>query len=79
VVLQLSSVKSEAAAAVEWKRLKTAHPGLLGNLALALETAQVQGTTYYRVQTGPFADRGAAAEVCSQLKSRNQDCLVKQR
>ena len=79
VVLQLSSVKSEAAAAVEWKRLKAAHPGQLGNLALALETAQVQGTTYYRVQTGPFANRGAAAEVCSQLKSRNQDCLVKQR
>lgn len=79
VVLQLSSVKSEAAAAVEWKRLKAAHPGLLGSLALALETAQVQGTTYYRVQTGPFANRGAAAEVCSQLKSRNQDCLVKQR
>ena len=79
VVLQLSSVKSEAAAAQEWNRLKAAHPGLLGSLPLALETAQVQGTTYYRVQTGPFPSRSAAAEVCTQLKSRNQDCLVKQR
>jgi hypothetical protein len=79
VVLQLSSVKSEAAAAQEWKRLQTAHPALLGKLPLALETAAVQGTTYYRVQTGPFASRDAAAEVCTQLKARNQDCLVKQR
>jgi hypothetical protein len=79
VVLQLSSVKSEAAAAQEWKRLQAAHPALLGKLPLALETAAVQGTTYYRVQTGPFASRDAAAEVCTQLKARNQDCLVKQR
>jgi hypothetical protein len=79
VVLQLSSVKTEAAAAREWKRLQTAHPALLGKLPLALETAAVQGTTYYRVQTGPFASRDAAAEVCTQLKARNQDCLVKQR
>jgi hypothetical protein len=79
IVLQLSSVKSEAAAAQEWKRLQAAHPRLLGKLGLSLETAAVQGTTYWRVQTGPFASRDAAAEVCSQLKVRNQDCLVKQR
>lgn len=79
VVLQLSSVKSETAAAAEWKRLKAAHPGLLGSLPLTLETAEVKGTTYYRVQTGPFPSRSAAADVCSQLKARNQDCLVKQR
>lgn len=79
VVLQLSSVKSEAAAAGEWQRLKAAHPGLLGDLPLTLETAEVSGTTYYRVQTGPFPSRSAAADVCSQLKARNQDCLVKQR
>ena len=79
VVLQLSSVKSEAAAQQEWQRLKAAHPGLLGDRPLTLETAEVSGTTYYRVQTGPFPSRSAAADVCSQLKARNQDCLVKQR
>lgn len=79
VVLQLSSVKSEAAAAAEWQRLTAAHPGLLGDRPLALEKAEVQGTTYYRVQTGPFPSREAAAEVCAKLKARNQDCLVKQR
>lgn len=79
IVVQLSSVKSEAAASQEWKRLQAAHPAVLGKLGLALETAAVQGTTYYRVQTGPFASRDAAADVCSQLKARNQDCLVKQR
>jgi len=79
VVLQLSSVKSESAAAQEWKRLQGAYPDLLGKLGLTLETAAVQGTTYYRVQTGPFASRAAAADVCAKLKARNQDCLVKQR
>ncbi|HMA13286.1 MAG: SPOR domain-containing protein [Bacteroidota bacterium] len=79
IVVQLSSVKSEAAANQEWKRLQASHPAVLGKLGLALETAAVQGTTYYRVQTGPFASRAAAADVCTQLKARNQDCLVKQR
>ena len=79
VVLQLSSVKSEGAAATEWKRLTAAHPGLLGDRPLALEKADVQGTTYYRVQTGPFPSREAAADICAKLKARNQDCLVKQR
>jgi len=79
IVLQLSSVKSEAAAEAEWNRLQTAHPALLGKLPLALETAEVKGTKYYRVQTGPFASRDAAAELCAQLKAAHQDCLVKQR
>jgi len=79
VVLQLSSVKSESAAATEWKRLTAAHPGLLGDRPLALEKADVQGTTYFRVQTGPFPSRAAAADICAKLKARNQDCLVKQR
>ncbi|MEO3430305.1 SPOR domain-containing protein [Pelagibius sp. CAU 1746] len=79
VVLQLSSVKSEAAATQEWGRLQKAHPEQLGGLRLALEAAKVKGVTYYRVQTGPFASRDAAAKVCAQLKARNQDCLVTQR
>lgn len=79
VVLQLSSVKSETAAAREWARLQKAHPDQLAARKLSLETAEVQGTTYYRVQTGPFSSRDAAAEVCTQLKARNQDCLVTQR
>ncbi|WP_340118861.1 SPOR domain-containing protein [Pelagibius sp. 7325] len=79
VVLQLSSVKSQAAAATEWKRLTAAHPGLLGDRPLALEQADIQGTTYFRVQTGPFPSRAAAADICAKLKARNQDCLVKQR
>ncbi len=76
VVLQLASVTSEAAAGREWTRLQKAHPELLGGLDLSLHSAQVKGTTYYRVQTGPFASRAAAADLCARLKSRNQDCLV---
>lgn len=76
VVLQLASVTSEAAAGREWARLQKAHPELLGGLELSLHSARVKNTTYYRVQTGPFASRAAAAELCARLKARNQDCLV---
>ena len=76
VVLQLASVTSEDAAKREWGRLQKAHPEQLGGLNLALHSAQVKGKTYYRIQTGPFPNRAAAADLCAQLKSRNQDCLV---
>lgn len=79
VVLQLASVKSEDAAAREWARLQKAHPDQLGARSLSLDTAVVQGTTYFRIQTGPFASRDAAGKVCAALKARNQDCLVTQR
>lgn len=79
VVLQLASVKSEDAAAREWARLQKAHPDELAARSLSLDTAVVQGATYYRVQTGPFASRDAAGKVCAALKARNQDCLVTQR
>ncbi len=79
VVVQLASVKSQAAATQEWLRLQKAHPALLGDRALALETAVVKSATYYRVQTGPFPSRSVAADICAQLKIRNQDCIVKQR
>ena len=76
VVLQLASVTSETAASAEWARLQRAHPEQLGGFDLALHSAVVNGKTYYRVQTGPFPSRAAAADLCTQLKSRNQDCLV---
>jgi len=79
VVVQLASVKSQAAATQEWLRLQKAHPTLLGDRPLTLETAVVKSATYYRVQTGPFPSRSAAADICAQLKIRNQDCIVKQR
>ncbi|MEM7171395.1 MAG: SPOR domain-containing protein [Pseudomonadota bacterium] len=78
-LLQLSSVKSQSGAQNEWGRLQQSYPGLLGQMNLTVEKAVVDGTTYYRVLTGPFPTRATADDLCAQLKAQNQTCLVKQK
>jgi len=78
-VLQLASVGSKATAEQGWARMQKAHGGLLGNMSLSVEKADVKGKTYYRVLTGPFPNRATAVDMCAQLKARNQDCLVRKR
>jgi cell division protein FtsN len=44
---------------------------------LLLQSADVAGVgTVYRLRAGPFATKAKAAQVCAQLKSKQQDCLV---
>ena len=78
--LQLASVKSEERARGEWTRLQKVHAEILGDMALALQTADLgdQGI-YYRIQTGPFPTRATAQDMCWQLRAQKQDCLVLRR
>lgn len=78
-VLQLSSMKSADAAEGAWGRIQRGHFDLLGDMSLVVESAEVNGTTYYRVQTGPFPSKATALDMCAQLKAEGQDCLVKKR
>lgn len=75
--VQLVSLKDPNAAQTEWRRLQGIFPQLLGDKSLLLQTAEVAGIgKVYRLRAGPFASKGAAAKVCAQLKSKQQDCLV---
>lgn len=74
--IQLASLTSEAAARAEWGRLQAKNSDLLGALELNVQRADLSKGTYYRIQAGPLADRAAAGDICTQLKSRKQDCLV---
>ena len=75
--VQLVSLKDRGAAEAEWRRLQGVFPGLLGDKSLLLQSAEVAGVgTVYRLRTGPFASRNDAAQICAQLKSKQQDCLV---
>lgn len=77
-VIQLLSVRSEEGARNAWSRLQTAHTALLGNEMLNLETADLGDRgTYYRVRFGAFDAKADAQSVCTALKGRGQDCLVK--
>ena len=77
-MIQLVALSLDQTEAV-WRQLQEAHPHLLGELPLSVETAEVQGKTYHRVQAGPFPDRAPAEAVCAQLKARKQGCLVVRR
>lgn len=74
--VQLAAVKSESAARAEWAKMQKAHPDLLGGLTLTIESVDKNGTTFYRIQAGPLADRAAAKRLCASLKGKGQDCIV---
>jgi cell division septation protein DedD len=75
--IQLASVKSDALARQQWGRLQKAHSDLLGDMRLTVQQADL-GTkgTYYRIQAGPLPDRTTAEDVCAELKSAKQPCIV---
>ncbi len=75
--IQLSAVRSDAAAKTEWDKLKKTHPSVLGRLSLNVEKADLgQKGVYYRIQAGPFADRAAADAACQELTKQKASCLV---
>jgi cell division septation protein DedD len=74
--IQLAAVKSQDAAQLGWKKLTKAHPDILGGLTLNVVKVDRSSGPLYRLQAGPFADRGAAEAACGKLKQKRQDCLV---
>ncbi len=75
--VQLASVRSDDSARQEWARLQKAHPALLGDLALAVQRADLGGRgIYYRIRTGPFPNRATAQDMCGQIKAAKLACLV---
>lgn len=74
--VQIAALSSEADARTAWSRAQQAHGAELGDLSLAVQRAEVNGKTYYRVRGGPLASRDAANAVCAALKAKDQACLV---
>jgi cell division septation protein DedD len=73
--VQLAALRDEAGARSAWSRIVAKHPDLFAGRSLVLVQADVGGTTYYRVRTGPFESRAAAAAFCAKLKRQGQDCI----
>ena len=74
--IQLASFDNPRKSEANWTRMQLANQDLLDDLTLHIEPATLSKGTYYRVQAGPLADQAAAADLCSSLKSRHQDCLI---
>ena len=76
-VVQLASVPSVADAEREWTRLQAAYPALLGSRAIEVDAAEIGGRgTFYRLRTGPFADRDAARLLCRELNTAGHDFVL---
>lgn len=77
MALHLSSNKSKESAMREWGQLKSAFPEQLGGLKLNIARTDLgKKGVFYRVLAGPFDDKPSAAQVCSQLKKKQQYCAV---
>jgi Flp pilus assembly protein TadD len=75
--LQIGSVRSEVEALEEWKRLHRLYPDALKGLSLTVARADLgEKGIYYRLQAGPIADAGAAADRCSELSDHKVGCIV---
>jgi cell division septation protein DedD len=75
--VQLASVKSDDAARTEWSRMQRAHPDLLGDLDLLVQSADLGDRgVFYRIRTGPFPNRATAQDMCWQIKAAKLGCLV---
>lgn len=78
--VQLASLNSPAAAKQAWDSLRTAHPALLSDMRLNLQTIDLGDRgVFYRVQTGPLPNRATAKDLCWQIKAVKQDCVVVRR
>lgn len=76
VQIQLAADPDEIAMRLQWERVLKANRDVLRDKALAIQTTQSGGTTFYRLRVGPFRDAAEAKGVCQALRARGQDCIV---
>ncbi len=77
--LQLGAFGSRSEALKNWGNIQSASGSLLTDKRAHVESADVNGKTYFRVQAYPFASKSAADALCVMLKARDQACFSVQR
>ncbi len=79
-VIQIAAFRDQVQAAAGFARLRTAYPDLVEGLTPDVERADLGDRgIYYRLRIGAFETKDAAAALCTRLKGRGQDCIVKER
>ncbi len=79
-VVQVAAMRSASQAQAYWTRLVDKHPQLLGNLKLDVQRADLGNRgIFFRVRAASFDTKAKASELCTALKSRGTDCIVKDR
>jgi len=76
-VVQIASYRDRSEAESAWKKFNQKFGDLSSNLSPDYQSADVPGKgAYVRLRVGPFDTKDAANNLCEQLKSRSQGCLV---
>jgi len=77
-VVQLASFASKSDASAEYQRLAAKHGAIITRYAPIIQTAQVAGSTRFRLNLGPMTSNDVASNVCSSLIAAGErDCLVR--
>ncbi len=74
--IQLGAYKTEGEVHDEWRRISGDNTDLLNNRALAVQTTQSGGITWYRLRVGPFESQAEALSLCEALHAREQRCIA---
>ncbi len=75
--IQLAALRSDAEAQATWKRLVSKHQKFLAGRQPNIVKTELGGLgTFYRVQLGPFADKGSSQQLCNDFKSGGLDCFL---
>lgn len=76
-VVQILSSPDQTQAGSERDKFAARFKDMLTERSIGVQRADLGSKgVYWRIQIGPFADRGGAGQYCNQLKARGQDCFV---
>ncbi len=75
-MVQLASLNSQTAAEAQWSKLASDNPALFGSRQPDIQTAVVNGKTYYRLRTGGFASKADAARFCGEVSAAGSTCTL---
>lgn len=76
--VQLMSSQNKKAIETSWDASTKKHSALKG-LPHEIEEAVVNGSTYYRLKAGAFANKADADGVCNSIKAEGGSCIVKKK
>ena len=75
--VQLAALRSQAEAQAAWKRLVKKHRKFLDGYQPDIVRTELGGLgTFYRLQLGPFAEKGATQRLCNEFKRGGLDCFL---
>jgi cell division protein FtsN len=75
-VAQIAAFKSQAEAETGWAAFKRNHAAILGGMSPSIVSVDLgEKGTWFRLRTGSFADKAAAAAFCDKLKAEGASCL----